>query len=321
MTCRRLVRQAARAYSLIRPSTTGFGKPVVCRCRSRSRVERRARFARGAVAGNRGHRRRDRLVLLPGRRGHPRAARPAGLWGGSSAACPAATVAGSVLNLPFQGWLLPLKQRVNEWQLFPSPRVRFLVTLHEFTTRISPNIFCPGCAVCACAMNSYHPILCAIQLAAWRRQIVGSGRWRDHGAAFEECPELGAEAGGGGAVHYVLVDCQGEIQYARDRHLASMTRGRWLIPPTMTSRGTKVRGVMPNPYAEDVQRSAQSTAGMPAVGGGHGDRFRHHRALAAMPSCQRRWSLPGFTSYVATAWVIGTNSPARAGDRIIRSAR
>ena len=46
-------------------------------------------------------------------------------------------LAGSVLNLPFQGWLLPLKQRVNEWQLFPSPRVRFLVTLHEFTTRIS----------------------------------------------------------------------------------------------------------------------------------------------------------------------------------------
>ena len=78
MTCRRLVRQAARAYSLIRPPRTGFGKPVVCRCRSRSRVERRARFARGAVAGNRGHRRRDRLVLLPGRQGHPRAARPAG---------------------------------------------------------------------------------------------------------------------------------------------------------------------------------------------------------------------------------------------------
>jgi hypothetical protein len=49
-------------------------------------------------------------------------------------------LAGSVLNLPFQGWLLPLKQRVNEWQLFPSPRVRFLVTLHEFTTRISPII-------------------------------------------------------------------------------------------------------------------------------------------------------------------------------------
>jgi len=45
-------------------------------------------------------------------------------------------LAGSVLNLPFQGWPLPLKQRVNEWQLFSSPRVRFPVTLHEFTTRI-----------------------------------------------------------------------------------------------------------------------------------------------------------------------------------------
>ena len=44
---------------------------------------------------------------------------------------------GRVLNLPFQGWFLPLEQRVNEWQAISSPRVRFLVTLHKFTTRIS----------------------------------------------------------------------------------------------------------------------------------------------------------------------------------------
>ena len=36
------------------------------------------RLARGAVAGDRGHRRRDRVVLLPGRLARPRAARPAG---------------------------------------------------------------------------------------------------------------------------------------------------------------------------------------------------------------------------------------------------
>ena len=36
--------------------------------------QRRARLARGAVAGDRGHRRRERVVLLPGRLGRPRAA-------------------------------------------------------------------------------------------------------------------------------------------------------------------------------------------------------------------------------------------------------
>ena len=65
--------------------------------------------------------------------------------------------------------------------------------------------------------------------------------------AFEKCPELGAEAGGGGAVHYVVVDGQGEIQESRMMTWPSMTRGRWLIPPTMTSRDIKDRGVMPKP--------------------------------------------------------------------------
>ena len=37
-----------------------------------------------------------------------------GLWEGPVAL--ARRLAGSELNLPFQGWLLPLKQRVNEWQ-------------------------------------------------------------------------------------------------------------------------------------------------------------------------------------------------------------
>ena len=46
-----------------------------------ARQQRRARLARGAVAGDRGHRRRDRVVLLPGRLGRPRAARPAGRRG------------------------------------------------------------------------------------------------------------------------------------------------------------------------------------------------------------------------------------------------
>ena len=46
--------------------------------------QRRARLARGAVAGDRGHRRRDRVVLLPGRLGRPRAARPAGRRGGTA---------------------------------------------------------------------------------------------------------------------------------------------------------------------------------------------------------------------------------------------
>ena len=51
--------------------------------------QRRARLARGAVAGDRGHRRRDRVVLLPGRLGRPRAARPAGRRGPDCAAAAA----------------------------------------------------------------------------------------------------------------------------------------------------------------------------------------------------------------------------------------
>ena len=47
-----------------------------------------ARLARGAVAGDRGHRRRDRMVLLPGRLGRPRAARPAGRRGRTAARPP-----------------------------------------------------------------------------------------------------------------------------------------------------------------------------------------------------------------------------------------
>ena len=43
--------------------------------------QHRARLARGAVAGDRGHRRRDRMVLVPGRLGRPRAARSAGRRG------------------------------------------------------------------------------------------------------------------------------------------------------------------------------------------------------------------------------------------------
>src|ERR1700748_2225867 len=46
-------------------------------------AQRGARIAGGAVAGDRGHRRRDRGVLLPRRPGGPRAARPAGRGGGA----------------------------------------------------------------------------------------------------------------------------------------------------------------------------------------------------------------------------------------------
>ena len=53
-----------------------------------ARQQRRARLARGAVAGDRGHRRRDRVVLLPGRLGRPRAARPAGRRGRTAARPP-----------------------------------------------------------------------------------------------------------------------------------------------------------------------------------------------------------------------------------------
>ena len=51
-------------------------------------AQRGARLARGAVAGDRGHRRRDRVVLLPGRLGRPRAARPAGRRGRTAARPP-----------------------------------------------------------------------------------------------------------------------------------------------------------------------------------------------------------------------------------------
>jgi hypothetical protein len=47
---------------------------------------------------------------------------------------PAQTVGppvGSVLNLVFQGLLLPLMQRVSEWKLFPSLAVRFPLMLHR----------------------------------------------------------------------------------------------------------------------------------------------------------------------------------------------
>ena len=54
------------------PSWAG-GIPVRRRAQQRG-----ARLARGAVAGDRGHRRRDRVVLLPGRLACPRAAWPAG---------------------------------------------------------------------------------------------------------------------------------------------------------------------------------------------------------------------------------------------------
>jgi hypothetical protein len=49
--------------------------------------------------------------------------------------------AGSVLNLPLQGRLLPLKQRVSEWQTISVTTVRILVMLHRFTSRISPIIW------------------------------------------------------------------------------------------------------------------------------------------------------------------------------------
>ena len=45
---------------------------------------------------------------------------------------------GSVLNLPLQGLLLPLMQRVNEWKLFPPLAVRFSLMLHKFMARKSP---------------------------------------------------------------------------------------------------------------------------------------------------------------------------------------
>ena len=66
------------------------------------------------------------------------------LLGGLSAAC--RRPAGNVPNLPFQGWLLPLIQRVSEWHLFASHRLRIPVTLHELTARISPTICCSSCS-------------------------------------------------------------------------------------------------------------------------------------------------------------------------------
>ena len=68
---------AASARRAQRPAAD---RPVVGRrIPVRRRAQQRgARLARGAVAGDRGHRRRDRVVLLPGRLARPRAARPAG---------------------------------------------------------------------------------------------------------------------------------------------------------------------------------------------------------------------------------------------------
>ena len=49
--------------------------------------------------------------------------------------------AGIVLNLPFQGWFLPLIRGQPMATYLRHIRLRILVTLHEFTARISSIIY------------------------------------------------------------------------------------------------------------------------------------------------------------------------------------
>ena len=111
-----------------------------------------------------------------------------------------------------------------------------------------PDIFCPGRVVSACRMNSDHPILCAMPFTWLPWQHIPGSVWRrGHCGGFDEFPEFGAEAGGGGAVHDVVVDGQGEIQDVPDSTWPLTARGRWVIPPTITSSDIMVRGVRPKP--------------------------------------------------------------------------
>jgi uncharacterized protein YbjT (DUF2867 family) len=70
----------------------------------RRAAQRGARLTRGAVAGDRGHRRRDRVVLLPGRLGRPRAARPAGRRGRTAARPPRPAASAHGRRLVSGGW-------------------------------------------------------------------------------------------------------------------------------------------------------------------------------------------------------------------------
>ena len=81
-------------------------------------------------------------------------------------------------------------------------------------------------------------------------------------AALSRSSRTRRRSGRGRPVHHVVVDRQSEIQYVPIATWLSTMRGRWVIPPTMTSRDIKVRDVMPSPPFTNMPTAVTATVPM-----------------------------------------------------------
>ena len=121
----------------------------------------------------------------------------------------------------------------------------------------------------------------------------GLVRWRDHGGALEELPELGGEAGGRCPVHHVVVDRQGEIQHVPRRDLAVDDSRALAHPADDDLEGHKGQGRDAKASAAGEHAHSSHGDGTDALPGS--DRSRHHgihgRDHARDPGCGRSGSL------------------------------